>query len=675
MKNFWKIILKYALIGLGLFVAGVILLTYFNNKQFAFDIKYVYNGQALLFVFFGLGALLLYDLMRLMDGKGKKKSGGKAEDKATDSRGKEVNQFFDRDFVTEEELKKNKAFNYHTLNSIRSSKTDGILIRAEEKGNNMDINFVEPIHTLCVGTTSSGKTSRFVVPTIQVMSMTASKPSFVVTDPKGELHDKCKNKLIKEGYDVQVVNLRDPFTSVRWNPLSHPYQMNQRRFNLDKEVKVHAPGDNPKKYNLILQRNFDYNTTTWYEFNGNAYVDKDYLENDMRVLAKKLEDDVYSTLSDICTTLAPVESSKDPNWEKTARRLINAVLLAMLEDSRIPELGLTEDKYNFYNVYKICNTTDSGRDTYSTLKNYLFNYRDKFSKVPDLASTALQNAENTSKNYMGFVSSMVSLFSDTGISFLTSKSEKDFVDIDEKPTAIFLIIPDEIRVRYPLAILFVTQLYKRLVDKAQGMGGRLKRNVYFLLDEFGNMPKFPEFGTSMAVGRSRGIFFELCVQSYSQLYQVYGQDEGKIIKDNCPIQVYVASEDTVTNKEFSEVLGKKTIKTKNVNKSKGPDGKETTSESEQILSIPIAYPEKLPTFRDSGELIIKTFSPNAAIKTKITSIYASKTNAYDLTPVFGTYVQRRSFDEEKIFYDIKNRNKVLSSKNNDDDDFDDDDLF
>lgn len=674
MKNFGKIILKYVGVGLLAFILSVILLTYFNLGQFAFDIRYISNGQALIFTFFACAALLLYDLMRLMDGKGKKKS-DKAEDKATDKRGKEVNQFFDRDFVTNDELKTNKAYNYHTLSTIRSCKKDGILVRAEEKGNNMEINFVEPIHTLCVGTTSSGKTSRFVVPSIQLMSMTAAKPSFVVTDPKGELHDKCKNKLIKEGYDVRVINLRDPFTSIRWNPLSYPYQMNERRFNLDKEVKVHAPGDNPNKYNLILQKNFNYTTSAWFEFDGKAYVDKDVLENDMRVLAKKLEDDVYSSLNDICVTLAPVESAKDPNWEKSARRLIHAVLLAMLEDSRIPELGLTEEKFNFFNVYKICNTTDTGRDTYATLKNYLFNYRDQFSKVADLAATTLQNAENTSKNYMGFVSSMVSIFSDTGISFLTSKSEADFVDIDERPTAIFLIIPDEIRVRYPLAILFVTQLYKRLVEKAQNLGGRLKRNVYFMLDEFGNMPKFPEFGTSMAVGRSRGIFFELCVQSYSQLYQVYGQEEGKIIKDNCPIQVYIATEDTVTNKEFSELLGKKTISSENVSVSKGPDGKETKNISHQIQSIPIVYPEQLPTFRDEGKIAIKTFTPNACLKTSIESIYTSKSNAYDLSPVFGTYIQRRNFDESQIFYDIKTRNKLLASKNNDDDDDDFDDLF
>ena len=575
MKSFLKKLIIYGVVALVTLVASIVLVTYINEKIFGFNPKYFTDATPYLITLVAVGFLLVKDLLSMIDGKSAKKKAKKAVDKVQDSKGKDVQQYYDKDFVTEADLKKEKGFNYHTLASIRSCEKDGVLVRAEDSKTGMEINFVEPIHALVVGTTSSGKTTRFVVPSLQIMSMTASKPSFVITDPKGELYKNCYNKFREEGYDVHVIDLRSPFQSVQWNPLTYPYDMYQRSFNLDKEVKVHQPGDNPKIYNLILQQNFDYTTTMWFEFNGTCYCDKKVLETDMRIIAKDLQDKTFTALNDICTTLAPIESTKDPSWERTAQRLIHAVMLAMLEDSRIPELGMTRDKYNLYNVYKICNTTDNGRDSFATLKQYLFEGRNKFSKVPDLASTALKNADTTTKNYMGFVSSKTALFSDTGISFLTACSELEFVNMDERPTAIFLVIPDEIRTRYPLAILFVTQLYKRLVEKAVSIGGRLRRNVYFMLDEFGNMPRFPEFGSIMTVGRSRGIFFELCVQSYSQLYQVYGQDEGKIIKDNCPIQCYIASEDTVTNKEFSELLGKKTIVISSENKSVGPDGKES----------------------------------------------------------------------------------------------------
>jgi len=671
MKKLGKILLKYAIAAVIIFILGVIVVGYFKTQTFGFNSKYFSNGLTIAAL--GTGALLIYDLIRLMDGKPKK--GGKATDEVTDTKGNKTTQFFNNDFVTEKELETNPAFNFHTLNTIRSSKKDGILVRAEEKGNNMHINFVQPIHTLCVGTTSSGKTWRYVIPTLQIMCMTASKPSFVVTDPKGELYDTCSNKLRKEGYDVHILDLANPFRSTQWNPLTYPYKMWHRSYNIDKEVKVHPPGDNPKSYNLLIQREFDYSSTTWFEFNGTAFVDRNVLESEMRTLAVKLKDDTFSALNDICTTVAPIENQKDASWERTAQKLIQAVLLAMLEDSLIPELGLTEDKYNFYNAYKICNTTDSGRDTYATLKRYLFENRDQFSKVPDLASTALQNAEGTSKNYMGFVSSKMALFADTGISLLTSNSEMDFVNMDEKPTAIFLIVPDETRVRHHLAILFVTQLYKKLVEKARGLGGRLKRNIYFLLDEFGNMPKFPEFGSIMTVGRSRGIFFTLCVQSYSQLYQVYGQEEGKIIKENCPIQVYIASEDTTTNKEFSELLGNKTISEQVESKSIGPDGKESKTINNTTKSIPLAYPHELMKFRDEGRMCIKTFTPNCAMKNKSSYFHSLKCGAADLSKPNTTFTAAKYLDEEKIFFDINQRIQFMAKKSGNDFDDDDDDLF
>lgn len=673
MKTLGKKLLKYLILTIVVFLVSVVLVTFMRDGKLAFNTRYISTGLPFLFVFIAIGLLLVFDLMKLADGNNKSPGKGKAIDKVKDSRGRDTQEYYDKDFVTEDILKKDKGFHYNTLSSIRSCKNDGILVRAEQRGNGMEINFVKPIHTLVVGTTSSGKTSRFVVPSLQLMSMTSAKPSFVVTDPKGELYDKCSNKFRSEGYDVKIINLRDPFTSLQWNPLTYPYDMYQRSFNLDKEVKVHPPGDNPSAYNLLIQRPFDYNATTWFQFSGVAYSDKATLENDMRVIARELQDNTYSALKDIVSTIAPIESTKDPSWEQTAQRLIHAVMLAMLEDSRIPELGMTREKYNLYNVYKICNTTDSGRDTFATLKKYLFSYRDQFSQVPELASAALQNAETTSKNYMGFVSSKMALFSDTGIDFLVSSTEVDFTTIDEHPTAIFLIIPDEIRIRYPLAILFVTQLYKRLVNKAQSMGGELKRHVYFMLDEFGNMPRFPEFGSSMAVGRSRGIFFELCVQSYSQLYQVYGQEEAKSIKDNCPINVYIASEDTTTNKEFSELLGKKTIVKTSENRSVGPDGKESKSYSDQVISRPIVYPEELMSFRDKGEVIIKTFEPNAVLKTKMTRYFEAK--CYDTTRVHGQYIQRRMFEEAKVFYDITKRNDYMTQTNSNDDDDDDDNFF
>ncbi|MBQ8430930.1 MAG: type IV secretory system conjugative DNA transfer family protein [Clostridia bacterium] len=673
MKNFLKLFF-IALLFVGFYVLAICANSWLSGEGFKINQDFVTDSMT--YLIFGIlcAIVIIKFLFDLADGKRKKKDkGGGISDSGKDEKGNKVKQYFSNDFISEKDLETKSEYNFTTFKNLRNVKKDGILIRADRKDKDMAINFIKPIHTLIIGTTSSGKTSTFIEPTMQLLSMTAAKPSFVVTDPKGELFEFNSEKLKKEGYEVVVLDLKNPFQSVQWNPLSHVYDVYHRAYSLEREVKVHPAGDNPNSYGLMLEQDFDYNNNHWYEFNKIAYVSKLSCERDMKVLHGKLKDDALSELKDIAQSIAPVKNTKDSSWETTAQNLIQAVCLAMLEDSFDSSLGLTKDKYNFYNVSKIANYTDSGSDNYKSLKTYLFNYRDKFSKVAGLANTALNNADSTTKNYMGFVSSGLAMFTDSGICYMTSGDTIDLMKIDEKPTAIFIRIPDEIEVRHPLGTLFISQLYKRLVEKADSLGGQLKRHVYFLLDEFGNMPKFTNFGATLAVARGRGIYYEIVLQSYSQLSSKYGDQEGKIIRDNCPIQVYVGSDEYGTNKEFSELLGNKTIEMTSVNTSTGADGKENKTESKQIHSIPIAAPHELPTFRNDKCLVIKSFSPSAVYKNRfIPSDFPEMAPFYDRTRASARYIPMHEFDEENVFYDFLKRNDKMKKSSSDDDD---DDLF
>ena len=187
------------------------------------------------------------------------------------------------------------------------------------------------------------------------------------------------------------------------------------------------------------------------------------------------------------------------------------------------------------------------------------------------------------------------------------------------------------------------------------------------------MPKFTNFGATLAVARGRGIYYEIVLQSYSQLSSKYGDQEGKIIRDNCPIQVYVGSDEYGTNKEFSELLGNKTIEMTSVNTSTGADGKENKTESKQIHSIPIAAPHELPTFRNDKCLVIKSFSPSAVYKNRfIPSDFPEMAPFYDRTRASARYIPMHEFDEENVFYDFLKRNDKMKKSSSDDDD---DDLF
>ena len=101
-------------------------------------------------------------------------------------------------------------------------------------------------------------------------------------------------------------------------------------------------------------------------------------------------------------------------------------------------------------------------------------------------------------------------------------------------------MPDERFTRHRFVTLFLTQTYKELVEKANANLRKketdtaiLKRRAYFILDEFGNLPKMENIEGMVTVGRSRGIRYLFVLQSFSQLNAKYGRDIGDIIKTNC----------------------------------------------------------------------------------------------------------------------------------------------
>ena len=63
---------------------------------------------------------------------------------------------------------------------------------------------------------------------------------------------------------------------------------------------------------------------------------------------------------------------------------------------------------------------------------------------------------------------------DGGIAQLTSGNEIDFMEWDETPNVLFIVIPDEKDNRHGLVVLLMAQLYKALTEKAT-------RNMEFFL--------------------------------------------------------------------------------------------------------------------------------------------------------------------------------------------------
>ena len=86
-------------------------------------------------------------------------------------------------------------------------------------------------HTLVIGATGSGKTTSVVDPL--VYSLAKARESMIVTDPKGEIYED-NYKLLKDlGYQIIVLNFREPQKGSCWNPYDLPYKYHQEG-NYDK---------------------------------------------------------------------------------------------------------------------------------------------------------------------------------------------------------------------------------------------------------------------------------------------------------------------------------------------------------------------------------------------------------------------------------------------------------
>ena len=214
-----------------------------------------------------------------------------------------MKKFYDTNWLSIEELRTNKDFKFHYYEDLHRSDNVGIPIRAEMVKNRLEVNMYKPIHTLVIGTTGSGKTTQFVDPTMQILSESKARPCIVVTDPKGEIYDNHSQKLRKNGYRVLVFDLKEPFQSSRWNPLTRAYELNERACNLNREVVVHH-NDDPRDFGLKCTSDTYY--SEWYEFDGFAFADVKLLQNHQSAIKQKLQTDAFEDLKDIAAVLCPI---------------------------------------------------------------------------------------------------------------------------------------------------------------------------------------------------------------------------------------------------------------------------------------------------------------------------------------------------------------------------------
>ncbi len=468
-------------------------------------------------------------------------------------------------------------------------------------------------HFLLVGSTGSGKSATVSLNMSIHFATAKEKHSVVLTDPKAELFN-ATGKIFKDnGYDVVTIDFRNPTQSNKINIMQpiidewkeHCLYNKKMMFFLIHFLKVNKISisklfsskkylDEVKsKYNLenyiieIIKNNQtkitkDIKSKKLYDIDFiNKYSGeklKQFLEsksNDKILeeiktnqnLSSKHQAETNRLVISLANLIFTEKNSKDPFWINSSKQLFIGIVGIFLEDYKVGLID--ESKINISSVKKF-QTSSLIKENQAFLQKNL-SQREYGSLSKDYLTSILSSAENTYKSITAVFGEKMSIFDDLNVENITSISEFNFTNIGKRPTALYIIVPDEDRAYFQLVTIIVGMLIKDLTKFAnlEENKGILPIKVDWILDEFANCPPLDAIETVVSVARSRGMRFYFFIQSFSQLDQVYGKEIANIIEDNCAL-VYLKTNTVETAEVIAKKLGKATIETNSISMSTDP---------------------------------------------------------------------------------------------------------
>lgn len=459
-------------------------------------------------------------------------------------------------FASDKEIKEiYKIVPYHP-EAWRKSKGDESLPQGTVvgmrggKGNVSAVVDSGDVHTLMIGAAGVGKTACFLYPNLEYAC--ASGMSFLTTDTKGDLARSYGNICKEYGYNVAVIDLRNPTQSDCFNML---YLVN--------------------KYMDIYQETKE-------------IEDKAKAERFAKITAKTI---VYSGGGDASSY------GQNAFFYDAAEGLLTAVILLVSEYCE-------SEQRHIISVFKLIQdllapSKTKGKNQFQELMEHLPSTH----KAKWFAGAALNTSEQAMASVLSTALSRLNAFLDTELEqLLCFDTALDAEKFCNTKSALFLIMPEEDSTKYFLISLIVQQLYREILSVADENGGKLKNRVMFFLDEIGTIPKIESAEMMFSASRSRRISIVAIIQSLQQLEKNYGKEGAAIIIDNCQCTLFGGfAPNSETATVMSKNLGDQTILSGSVTRSP-KDG----SQSLQMMSRPLMTADELKTMPKFHFIVAKT---------------------------------------------------------------------
>ena len=276
----------------------------------------------------------------------------------------------------------------------------------------------------------------------------------------------------------------------------------------------------------------------------------------------------------------------DPFWDNNAEMLLKSLIYYLLEKRPKEEINLTSCA-EMVRAAASSNGTNLLRELMSELP-LSHPARTNFQSVEVVAGS-----EKTYSSILSTLQSKLGKFDSQEIANVTSTNTINFEDIANHKTAVYVISSDTHTAYDFLLTIFFAQMIQQLYDFADKNGGRLKVPVFFILDEFANIGKIPDFDKKISTSRSRGISFSVILQNLDQLEATY-EKSHETIMGNCDTHLFLGSNSFKTVEYFSKALGEKTISrdSKSISRDKN-DKRQGYNTSDQIMGRALMTPDEL----------------------------------------------------------------------------------
>lgn len=416
------------------------------------------------------------------------------------------------------------------------------------------------VHVLMIGAAGVGKTAYWLYPCIEYAC--ASGMSFLSTDTKGDVMRNYGNIAKQYGYNVSVIDLRNP-TRSNGNNLLHLVNKYMDLYQSSEELVYKAKAE---KYAKIISKTIILSGMDAANFGQNAY------------------------------------------FYDAAEGLLTATILLVAEFCKSKERHIVS-------VFKIIQelfapSNSKGKNQFQQLMEMLPNDH----KAKWFAGAALNTAEQSMASVMSTALSRLNTFLDSELEqLLCFDTEIDAEEFCNEKCAIFVIMPEENPNTFFMISLIIQQLYREILAVADENGGKLKNRCVFFCDEFGTLPKIESAEMMFSASRSRRLQIVPIIQSFSQLDKNYGKEGAEIIVDNTQITLFGGFAPNSSSAEIlSKALGSRTVMSGSVSRSKNDP-----SQSLQMIERPLMTPDELKSMPKGQFVVMKTGFHPMRVKLKL----------------------------------------------------------